>query len=317
MRGKRPKNEYRKDGLLERWVIVTANRRKRPREFVKKVKEKKDEGMCFFCPGNEHMTPPEIDRIGDGKGGWLVRCFPNKFSAVDLKFPKAYGSHEIIVETPAHGKRLAELGVAHMEKVLRMYLRRTKALMKNRKIKYVMIFKNEGANAGASIAHTHTQLVSMDRVPTGIEVKMDAVKAKSGRKKGSAHDVIWKKERREKVRVVYENDHFIAFCPYAPRFAFETWLYAKVPKARLVDLSEGERSSLADAMRIVLRKLDRLLGKPSYNYYLQSAGSKDRHFRFHVEIAPRLNVWAGFEFGSEIYLNSMPPERAAKALRSA
>ena len=311
------KNEYRKDYLLDRWVIITANRGKRPKEFVRKEVGKHDEGTCVFCAGNEQLTPPEISRIGDGKGGWLVRCFPNKYNAVDLKFPKAYGTHEVIVETPEHWRRLPELSVEQLEKVLRMYVERTRDLGKVRKIRHVTIFKNEGANAGASIAHTHTQLISMDRLPTAIAEKAEAVRARSGRKGGSVHDRIWKGEKREKERVVYENDHFIAFCPYAPRFAFETWLYAKVPKSRLVDLSEEERSSLAEALRDVLGRMDRLLGQPDYNYYLQSAPSRDRHFRFHVEIAPRLNVWAGFEFGSGIYLNSMPPERAAEALRKA
>ncbi len=316
MARKRQRNEYRKDYLLDRWVIITANRGKRPKEFVRKTKAKKHEDGCVFCAGNEHLTPPEISRIGDGKGGWLVRCFPNKFNAVDLKFPRAYGTHEVIVETPEHDKRLAELSVLGIERVLRMYLQRIKALSRLKRIKYVSIFKNEGANAGASIAHTHTQLISVDRIPTLIERKAEAVRLKSSRR-SSAHERIWKKEKREKKRVVYENEHFIAFCPYAPRFSFETWLYCKMPRSRFVDLAEEERTSLAGALKEVLGKLDGLLGEPDYNYYLQSAPRKDKHFRFHIEIIPRVNVWAGFEFGSGICLNSMPPERAAEALRKA
>src|SRR3989344_7734418 len=106
-----PQNEYRKDYVLDRWVIITANRGKRPQEFVRKheKKEPEAEGACFFCPGNEHLTPPEISRVGDGHGGWLARCFPNKFDAVSRRYPKAYGSHEVIVETPRHGVRLSEL----------------------------------------------------------------------------------------------------------------------------------------------------------------------------------------------------------------
>jgi UDPglucose--hexose-1-phosphate uridylyltransferase len=310
------KNEYRKDYLLDRWVIITANRGKRPHEFVKKAEQKGDSGTCFFCPGNEHLTPPEIDRMIDVHGKWLVRCFPNKFNAVDVKFPKAYGMHEIIVETPKHGERVSDLSRGHMKKVVEMYARRTEALMRNRKIKYVMIFKNEGPAAGASIAHTHTQLVSMDRVAPLLRMKMDAVRKNSTRRV-SAHDEIWKGEKRKKVRIVSENDDFIAFCPYAPRFAFETWIYCKKPRSRLVDLDAGERASFAASLLDVMGRLDRLLAKPDYNFYLYSTPAKDGNFRFHLEIAPRLNVWAGFEFGAEVYLNSMAPEKAAEALRGA
>jgi len=310
---KEQKNEYRKDYLLDRWVIVTANRGKRPQEFVRKVEARKEEGVCFFCPGNENLTPPEIDRIGDGHGGWLVRCFPNKFNAVDLKFPKAYGTHEIIVETPEHGARLPDLTARQLENTLGMYVKRTNALMKNRKIKYVVIFKNEGANAGASLAHTHTQLVSMDRIPPAISEKVAALK----KNKSFSFEKLWKREKKDGARVIYENDHFIAFTPYASRFAFEITVMAKGGKARLVDFDEKELKALAGAVREVLAKLDRLLNKPDYNYYLHSAPAKDKRFVFHMEICPRLNVWAGFEFGAEVYLNSMPPEKAAEALRSA
>lgn len=310
------KNEYRKDYLLDRWVIITANRGKRPQEFVRSSVERSDAGTCFFCPGSEHLTPTEIDRIGTADGKWLVRCFPNKFNAVDLKFPKAYGSHEIIVETPRHGARVSELGAGHMEKVVEMYARRSAALMKNRKIKYVSIFKNEGPSAGASIAHTHTQLVSMDRVAPLIQQKMAAVKARST-KKMSAHDAVWMGEKKKKARIVSENEHFITFCPYAPRFAFETWIFCKSGKSRLADLDADEKKSLAGAMHGLLGRMDRFLNKPDFNLHLHSSASKDRNFRFHVEVTPRLNVWAGFEFGAEVYLNSMAPEHAAGALRGA
>ncbi|MFA6035779.1 MAG: DUF4931 domain-containing protein [Candidatus Micrarchaeia archaeon] len=306
------KNEYRKDYLLERWVIVTANRGKRPQEFIRKTGPKEEEhGTCFFCPGNENLTPPEIDRVGDGHGGWLVRCFPNKFNAVDLKFPKAYGSHEIIVETPEHGARLSDLTARQLESTLGMYVKRTNALMRNRKIKYVMIFKNEGANAGASLMHTHTQLVSMDRVPPAVAEKLAAMK----KNKSFSFEKVWKAEKKARERVIYENDHFIAFAPYSSRFAFEITLMAKGGKVRLVDFDGKELKALAGAMHEVLGKLDRLLNRPDYNYYLHSAPSADKKFAFHMEICPRLNVWAGLEFGAEVYLNSMAPEKAAAALR--
>ncbi|VVC02509.1 Uncharacterised protein [Candidatus Burarchaeum australiense] len=316
-----PENEYRKDYLLERWVIITAKRGKRPQEFVRKHEEKapEGEGACFFCPGNERLTPPEIDRIGDGRGGWLVRCFPNKFDAVGRDSPKAYGSHEIIIETPRHGVRLAELGAREFGLALQMYRQRTAALLKEKKMEYVLIFKNEGAAAGASLAHTHTQLTALDRVPTLVQEEMDALKkyARAGKKgKGAcAYCDVVKKEMKEGARKVYENKDFFCFAPYAPRFGFETWIFPKRHARSLVDLDAGEMAGLADALRQTLRKLEKLLNKPDYNYYIHAAGRKKDDFHFHIEICPRLGLWAGFEFGAGIYLNSMPPEQAAKALR--
>ncbi len=312
---KSEKNEWRKDYLLDRWVIITANRGKRPQEFVRKREEKPSEaGTCYFCPGNEHMTPPEIARRVGSNNQWIIRCFPNKFNAVDLSFPKAYGTHEVIVETPVHGQRLSELGVEHLVKVLEMYAERTRKLAENKKLKYVLIFKNEGPAAGASLAHSHTQLVSLDRVPMLVQEEMKAAKKAGG---GCPYCKIWKKEKQQKVRVIYENEHAIVFAPYAPRFTFESWLFVKPHRGSLGEMSGKELHSVADALKHLLVKLDRLLGNPDYNYYVHAAPlrKKDGDLHFHIEICPRLGIWAGFEFGANSFLNSMPPERAAKALR--
>ena len=311
--------ELRKDYILDRWVIISPKRGLRPHEF--KEESKVVEGTCYFCPGNEHMTPPEIARRSGSNNQWVIRCFPNKFNAVDLSFPKAYGTHEVIVETPVHGQRLSELSVEHLEKVLEMYAERTSKLSENKKLKYVLIFKNEGPAAGASLAHSHTQLVSMDRVPMLVRYEIAAARKAGGNaaKGNCAYCRVWKNEKKAKTRVIYENEYAIVFAPYAPRFTFESWLFVKPHRGSLGEMSEKELHAVADALKHVLVKMDTLLGNPDYNYYLHTAPlrKKDGDLHFHIEICPRLGIWAGFEFGANSFLNSMAPEVAAKALKKA
>ena len=267
----------------------------------------------LLCPGNEHTTPPEISRVTED-GKWIIRNFPNKFNAVGLDYPKAYGSHEVIVETPKHGERLPQLSDAHFVKVLGMYAQRIKKLQRVKGIRYVLIFKNEGLTAGASLYHSHTQLVSLDIVPPLVQEELRANKRdlKLNGKCGFCDMV-----EKEGARVVYEDERVFAFCPYASRFSFETWIMPKRHVGSLVDLDEAETLSLAKALKRVLGRMDALLNNPPYNYLFHIApkGAKGKGFHFHIEICPRLNVWAGFELGSEIIINPLPPEQAAGALR--
>ncbi|MEW6328923.1 MAG: galactose-1-phosphate uridylyltransferase [Candidatus Micrarchaeota archaeon] len=313
-------NELRKDPLFERYAIIAEARGKRPTDFALKRApcESKPEGICYFCPGNEHLTPPEISRITEkGKKGWIVRCFPNKFPAVSRDSPRAYGYHEIIVETNKHGATLSELSTPHIKKVLDMYASRVLALHKDKKIKYVLIFKNEGEEGGASLSHTHTQLIALAQIPPVIEDEIRAQKKFKRSHKKCALCELAKKEKNSE-RAVYENDEFVCFAPYASRFSFETWVLPKKHIPSLAQLTEKQKLALADALKNSLGKLDKLLNRPPYNYLVHIAPARGREymdFHFHIEICPRLARWAGFEFGSGIMINSMPPETAAKALR--
>ncbi|MEM3031227.1 MAG: galactose-1-phosphate uridylyltransferase [Candidatus Micrarchaeia archaeon] len=325
-------NELRWDPLLKRGVIIAKNRAKRPTDFIQK-KAVAEEGVCFFCPGNEHLTPPEIARVEASppyrflpappdvasgrtpatKGGWLLRVFPNKFNATSLDFPAAYGTHEIIVETPDHASTMSELPAEHIARVIDVYCERTNALRENKKIRYVSIFKNEGREAGASLRHTHTQLISQDVVPPAVDEEISANKA-FAEKHGSCY--FCAARRLEADRIVFEDEHFFAFCPFASRFHFETWFVAKRHAGQLTDLTDEERFSLARALKTILSRLDAMLNRPPYNFHLHTAplaGGPSYHF--HLELTPRLAVWAGYEFCTGLYINSLPPEEAARALR--
>jgi len=297
-------NELRKDYLLNRWVIIAKGRGKRPQHFVQKpgkIKEK----VCFFCPGNEDTTPPEISRVEE-KGKWIIRCFPNKFPATDW--------HEIIVETPDHTENLGDLSVDHIVKVLEMYSERHIAMGANPKVKYVSIFKNKGEIAGASLPHSHTQLVGLTSVPPLVSKEIRASRKKC------PFCTIWRDEVKSS-RLVYENRYTAAFAPFASRFPFEVWLMPKRHVGTLVEMKRKEMTSFAETLKRILSALNSSLNYPPYNFVLHYApeglhhAPKCKDLHLHLELLPRLSKFAGFEFGTDIIINVMPPEIAADHYR--
>lgn len=311
--------EIRKDYILDRWSYIAKDRGKRAKQFKKSEENISEGSACFFCPGNEKLTPPEIGRVGDGKS-WEVRWFPNKFSAVDEKADvkiktfdkyyttgKAFGYHEIIAETPNHKKQLADLSEDEIKEVLQVYSSRMGDLNKRKNIKYVQIFKNSGAEAGTSIIHTHTQIIAATIVPRLVREKIEALKKY---KKCPYCDIIKKEEKSE--RRIYSDDNFVAFAPFAPRFNFEAWIFPKKHYRNITELNGAEFESLAKAFKKILFKLASI--NAPYNFYLHySPQGKDLHF--HFEITPRLNKWAGFELATESYIIITSPEDAAKFYR--
>jgi UDPglucose--hexose-1-phosphate uridylyltransferase len=294
--------ELRKDYLLDRYVIIAKERGKRPNDFVHKGKKgKRKEGICFFCPGNEHLTPREISRVEEN-GKWVIRNFPNKFPATKW--------HEIIVETPTHGKELSDLGVERIVKVFEVYAERINEIKKDKNVKYVLIFKNSGKEAGASLEHSHTQLIGLEMMPTLVQKEVNASKEYVKKKGTCPYCDIWRREIKSE-RKVFEDAYSAAFTPYASRFPFEVWLMPKRHVRNIDDLDKKELYSFAETLKKILMRLNSSLNCPPYNYYLHvSPDVEDLHF--HIELFPRLAKLAGFEFGSGIIINVMPPEIAAE-----
>lgn len=297
--------ELRKDYVLDRYVIIAEKRILRPREFVHK-EETAEKKICFFCPGNEKQTPKEFGRV-EKKGKWQVRWFSNKFPFLDKK-SKAYGYHEVIVETPEHKKQLWDLGRDEIKQVLQIYALRIKELSRDKKIKYVSVFKNHGREGGTSILHSHAQAAAIGYVPT---VVLEEIKYSYKNKKCLYCNII-KREIKSKRRA-FENKNFAAFCPYASRFNFEIWIFPKKHFNRITELDEEQFSDFAEILKKALAKLREL--NASYNFYIHYApfGKK---LHLHVEIVPRIANWGGFEFSTGTVINSVSPENAAKFYRS-
>ena len=307
--------ELRKDYILDRWVIISAGRGKRPKQFKKL--ETVEVKVDFFAPGNESMTPPEIGRTGTKKK-WKMRWFENKFAALEpqgqadirtdntyFTFSGNYGYHEVVVETPRIDKQLYDLSTDEIEKVLEVYQRRIEDLSGKPNIKYVCVFKNHGQKGGTSIVHSHSQIMAINHLPKEVR---DEVEASKRFGKCPYCDII--NIEKGSLRRCFENDDFVAFAPYASRFNYEIWIF---PKAHIRTLGDVKNlNSLAEIMKKVLKKLKKI--GADFNYYLHYyPDGEDLHF--HIEVAPRIATWAGFELGSGTVINSVPPEDAAKFYR--
>ncbi|MFW5991055.1 MAG: DUF4931 domain-containing protein [Candidatus Nanoarchaeia archaeon] len=307
--------ELRKDYILDRYVIVASERAKRPHDF-KNREEEAENGQCFFCPGNEHKTPPEIARI-EGKKVWAMRVFENKFPAVQgngktelethneyFTFADAVGRHEIIVETPEHKEQLWDFSPTRMKKLFLLYQDRISVLENEEGVKYVSLFKNHGKEGGASLMHSHTQVIAYNLIPT--EIMQKEQKSRNV----CPYCKIIEKEK-DSLRKISENEAFVSFTPYASRFLFEAWVFPKRHVVSIKELNKGEIQKLVENIRPILKKLKE--SNAPYNMYLQE-GAHNMHF--HIIIAPRLANWAGFELSTGTVINPVSPEDAAEFYRN-
>jgi UDPglucose--hexose-1-phosphate uridylyltransferase len=311
--------EFRKDYILDRYVIVSTVRAKRPHEFKQEIKIEKEKGPCYFCPGNEKLTPPEIGRIGT-KNKWRMRWFANKFSAVEEKgnpefqtdnsfftYAQPYGRHEIIVETPNHKKQLWDLNEKQLKQLLEVYSSRITELSSVPNIKYVCLFKNHGKEGGTSLLHSHSQIIAYNKIPKLIQDEVDI----SNLYQGCPYCQILNIEKTSDRRC-FENENFVAFTPYASRFHFEIWIFPKEHINNITEMDDIKLEDLASILKQILKKLKGLNAPYNIQFHYSPEG-EDLHF--HIEVCPRLAVWAGFELLTNDTINSLPPEDAAKYYR--
>ncbi|MEM4347979.1 MAG: DUF4931 domain-containing protein [Candidatus Anstonellaceae archaeon] len=295
------KNQVRKD-YLGRLVVLTQTRSSRPHDFhPQKPQKLQNPKNCFFCPGNEHLTPPELFRV-EKEGKWEVRIFPNKFPAFEQESRSAYGRHEVIVETPNHYATLSELSQQNLYDYLWVLSARLADAKKDSRLKYTAIFKNEGKEAGCSLEHSHSQLVSMGFVPPFI-------------KKLARRRTAFAKLVSERKLCWAENEHFVAICPKAPRFHLETLIIPRMQAASIDCLEQEQLKSLAEILKRVLEAIDKAANFPPYNIIFHNAPHQVLQFPFHLQIAPRISTWAGFELQTDIVMLSEFPEDSAKRLR--
>jgi UDPglucose--hexose-1-phosphate uridylyltransferase len=329
--------ELRKDPITGRWVIIATDRAKRPTDFVREKVEIHGSGFCPFCPGNEAKTPPEIlayrkDGSQRDTPGWSLRVVPNKFPALGIEgtlnrqgeglYDKmnGIGAHEVIIETPDHKLTLASMPVRAVEDVLWAFRDRILDLKKDRRFKYVLIFRNHGEAAGASLEHTHSQLIALPVVPKRVREEVDSAKEYYNFKERCIFCDIIRQEVEDGVRMIAENQSFIVLAPYAPRFPFEMWIVPKVHQSAFEESQKYEFEQLAVILKDMLTRLDRVLDSPAYNYVIHTSPipeASNDYYHWHLEIMPKLTKVAGFEWGTGFYINPTPPEESAKFLREA
>ena len=329
--------ELRRDPITGRWVIISTDRAKRPTDFIRESVKITGPKNCPFCPGAEGKTPPEILAYGRRNGsrdtpGWSLRVVSNKFPALGIEgsldregeglFDRmtGIGAHEVIIESPDHQITLATMPEKALEETLWAYRDRVLDLKNDRRFRYILLFKNHGEAAGATIEHTHSQLIALPIVPKRVREEVDSSKHYYDEKERCIFCDIIRQEIESDKRVILNDDRFIALAPYAPRFPFETWILPRQHSSAFENMPTPYYADLARTLREFLGRLDSALQYPSYNYVIHTSPVGEEtndHYHWHIEIMPKLTRVAGFEWGTGFYINPTPPEESARFLREA
>ncbi|NLI10186.1 MAG: DUF4931 domain-containing protein [Elusimicrobia bacterium] len=312
--------EIRKDIFGGGWVIYSGKRIGRPNDYADfKVK-------CPFCPGREEETPPEILRWPKGKN-WQIRLVPNRYPALTkeeiflkpscglYEYAGGYGIHDVLVETPEHKGGFESFSIEKIKKIFEIYSMRCGEIKKEKNIKYAMVFKNVGKNAGASLRHPHSQIIGLPLIPSTVSWETEKNESFWEKNSKCLFCETIKNEIKIKSRIVYENSKYAAFCPFASRFFFEIWIMPKKHEPYF-ESPKNDFLALAYAVKKVFSALNRSVKDLSYNMIIHSAPCGEHpHYHWHIEILPKLASMAGFEWGSGFHINSLRPEEAAEILR--
>jgi UDPglucose--hexose-1-phosphate uridylyltransferase len=326
--------EFRKDPISGRWVIIATERAKRPTDFPHTEVQITGERVCPFCPGNESRTPPEILAYrasgGANEPGWTLRVIPNKFPALrvegtlDRKGVGMYdrmnglGAHEVIIESPQHMETLTTMPGKQVEDLFWALRDRILDLKRDIRLCYILFFKNHGSAAGATLQHTHSQLIALPIVPKQVEEEMSGARRHFDYHGRCIYCDIADQEVESRDRLVIETDHFAVIAPYAPRFPFETWIVPRAHESHVESMSAAQIQDIGRVLQRTLQKLELTLEKPPYNLVVHTAPMQEQrmaHYHWHIEIIPKLAQFAGFEWGSGFFINPTPPEEAARFLR--
>lgn len=326
--------DLRKDPIVGRWVIIATDRAKRPQDFGHEQTIRIG-GFCPFCQKNEDKTPPEIlayrePHTSPNDDGWRVRVVPNKFPALQVEgaldkrgdgiydLMNGVGAHEVIIECPHHEVSMARLSIENIREVLWVYRDRLVDLKRDPRLVHGLIFKNVGALAGASLEHSHSQLIVTPVVPVSIGEEMNgSLEFFNYRGRCIYCDMI-QQELATGTRIVLDTPNFVVFCPFASRFPFETWVLPKQHSSHYENIPRQGVEEMGLVLKTILMKLESALDEPPYNYIIHTAPFDTKevpHYHWHLEIIPRMTRIAGFEWGSGFYINPVLPEQAAAFLR--
>jgi UDPglucose--hexose-1-phosphate uridylyltransferase len=333
-------SEVRRDILTDTWVIVRTETTDIP---LNHRKLQTPLPVCPFCTGNESNTPPEIFAIRGSNSqpnqpGWQIRVVPDKNPVLRIEGDflrtgvgihdkvSGIGANEVIIETPEHIKNFHLLSPNQIALVFKTYQARITDLYKDKRLRYVMIFKDHGALAGASgLEHTHSQLIALPATPQKLKNELSHAKAYFEYKERCLVCDILSFELEDQKRVILETSHFVVLAPYASRFPFEISIYPKRHSYTFENIAWEETANLGEVMKRTMKALYEVLSDPPYNYVLHTSPNLlpqrgywttiQDDFHWHLEIIPRIKRTDGFEWGSGFYINSVAPEIAASKLK--
>lgn len=324
--------ELRRDPVTGSWVVMATERARRPASFREQPGAS---AVCPFCYGNEGMTPPEVLAFRPAGStpdtpGWRVRVVPNKYPAFGAGGPPtlycadmfchrhATGAHEVVIHSPDHEKDLALLPRSQVEAVLRAYRERYRAACAVSQVENVAIIINHGRSAGASIEHPHSQIFASPFVPPLVRKRLDGARRYREAHGRCVYCEMLVQESMKGDRLVTRSEDFAAFVPYAARFPFEVWIVPTRHEAHFERISARERTGFAAVLQRVLLAYHRAFDNPPFNLSLQTAPCReavDASFHWHVEMAPKFSIQAGFELGGGTMINVTLPDEAARFLR--
>lgn len=315
--------EIRKDWFTGRTCIISEARGKRPHYFSEVIEQKT---LCPFCPGNERMTPQAelITKVKDDEievesgekiwysNKWNSRVFKNLYPAFDIQAEGSnypYGYHYLIVETRDHKKDINEYDDKEIKSYIIATISIKDEIKKDKKIKYISIFRNYGKDAGASVSHSHTQIIGSALMPPSIEREVKIFSENS-----EAMNLLIE-EAKKQERAILDDDFFV-FTPFAPISPLEFWITSK---NKIADITENYENlfKLFMVVRKLIFAMKRVLGNVSYNLYFHIAPLNESNFHWHIEVVPRINVYAGYELGFEAVIITTKPEDAASFLKQA
>jgi UDPglucose--hexose-1-phosphate uridylyltransferase len=337
-------SELRWDPLKMSWAIITGERGRRPRDFI--VERKKvTMSACPFCYDNENKTPHEVFAIRPNASqpdtpGWRVRVIPNKYPVLRIEgdldkkgiglydVMEGVGAHEVIIENPDHDRDMADLSPAEITDVFKAYRTRLLDLRKDDRFRYIIIFKNHGIEAGASIPHSHSQLIAVPFTPPVTVTELSACSDYYKKKERCLMCDILAQEKADGVRIVRDDGDFVVFTPFASCFPFELRILPCRHSHDFALTTDQDLALLAVAMKDTLLRLRSVLRDPPYNFILHTSPpmhprpgkpayweSLPYDYHWHIELVPRVTKFTGFEWGTGMYMNPMLPEEAARFLR--
>ena len=329
--------QLRQDLITGRWVAVATERARRPDSFTQAVKEPvAARDVCPFCPGNESMTPPEVlayrpPGLAANAQGWSIRVVPNLYAAFrpepdgqerrEGRFWQrdAIGACEVLISSPDHRAPTPMLPRHQVEEVVQSYLDRYRHHAHNAALEHVLILYNHGRPAGASLEHPHSQLYAIAVQSPNVDDELEGARRFHETNGACVFCRTLEDEHRAGTRVIFENEGFVVFAPYAARTPFETWIMPRRHMASFGDLDpSGEKAAFAEALQLILKAFYDGLNDPPFNYFIHSAPLKadaPDAYHWHLELIPKLSTAAGFELGTGMWINVVKPEESAAYLR--
>ena len=326
-------SELRQDLVTGDWVVIATGRAKRAEDFCLNKRQpipEDPEKTCFLCYPEETGQEKDVLIYSTASGDWSLRVFPNKYPAfktdeqLDVFEEGPYfamegtGYHEI-VDTRDHNRQIAQMNIMEVAEIVDAYQDRYIDLMGKKNVNYIEIYHNHGWEAGATANHPHSQLVAIPVISPYVRSELDGAENYYRQNKECVYCAMIAWEMEKKTRVVFENDEYLVFCPFASRVAFETWVIPKKHSPYFERLGNDSKLQLAEALQKAISKIWKGLNDPSYNFYLHTSpcdGKDYPHYHWHIEILPRTSIWAGFELSTGVEISTIEPEKAAEFLRN-